>query len=87
MESFCTVYVLRSARDGNLYIGMTNDLKRRLKEHQQGKSTSTRHRRPFELIYAESFTSRVDAAKRERYLKSGPGHRFLRNCLPQGTSG
>ena len=62
MDNLCAVYVLRSARDGNLYIGMTNDLKRRLKEHQQGKSTSNRHRRPFELIYAESFTTRVDAA-------------------------
>ena len=77
------VYVLRSSRDGKLYIGLTDDLDRRVQEHNRGKSRSTRNRRPFTLVYYEEFTTRLAAAKRERFLKSGAGHKFLRSILPQ----
>ena len=76
------VYVLRSSLDGELYIGMTDDLDRRVGEHNRGKSRSTRNRRPLTLVYHEEFSSRVEAAKRERFLKSGAGHAFLRSVLP-----
>ena len=77
------VYVLRSSKDGGLYTGMTDDLERRLGEHNSGKSKSTRHRRPFTLVYSEQFSTRAEAAKCERFLKSGAGHKFLKNILPQ----
>ena len=63
------VYILRSKKDGNLYIGYSKDLRRRLEEHNLGKSASTKPRIPFELIYYEAYKSQEDALKREHMLK------------------
>ncbi|MFA6459605.1 MAG: GIY-YIG nuclease family protein [Candidatus Paceibacterota bacterium] len=63
------VYILKSKKDQLLYIGSTNDLRRRLSEHNDGKVSSTMSRRPFELRYYESYTSNNDARKREMALK------------------
>lgn len=63
------VYVLKSKKDHNLYIGFTNDLKRRLGDHNKGKVKSTKPRIPFELIYYEAYKSETDARKREIKLK------------------
>jgi putative endonuclease len=63
------LYILKSKKDGDLYIGSTGDLKKRLFEHNSGKSLSTRFRRPFELIYYESYKAEADARKREHNLK------------------
>lgn len=65
------VYVLKSKKDNKLYIGYTNDLKRRFSEHQTGKVASTKSRIPFELIYYESYKSSRDAKGREFQLKKG----------------
>ena len=62
-------YFLQSKKDGNLYIGSTNDLKKRFKEHNDGKVFSTRLRVPFELIYYEAYKSEKDAREREHNLK------------------
>jgi len=61
--------VLKSKKDDNLYIGSTNDLRRRLFEHNSGKNISTKGRRPFELRYYESYFNEDDARKREFSLK------------------
>jgi len=71
------VYILQSDADAGLYIGFTGDLRRRLVEHQEGKSLSTSYRRPWRLIYYEAYLEEADAWGRERYLKSGGGRRFL----------
>ncbi len=63
------VYILKSSLDDKLYIGYTNDLKRRFSEHNSGLNTSTKHRRPFELVYYEAYKSKIDAMERERKLK------------------
>ena len=63
------VYVLKSTIDNELYIGSTNDLKRRLREHNTGKSFSTSWRGPFELIYYEAYKNLKDAREREKALK------------------
>jgi putative endonuclease len=63
------VYILRSKRDNRLYIGSTNDLRRRIQEHNSGKSVSTKFRRPLELIYYEAYKSEQDARRRENNLK------------------
>ena len=63
------VYILKSFKDKNLYIGFTNDLKRRIEEHNSGRVLSTNPRKPFRLIYYESYLSKDDAIKRERNLK------------------
>ena len=75
------VYVLRSQKDLKLYIGMTDDIVSRVKRHNEGKVFSTRHRRPLELVYQEALTTRVEARQREKYLKSGPGHAFIRRVV------
>ena len=63
------VYVLKSLEDDELYIGSTNDLKRRVNEHNSGKVTSTAPRRPFKLLYYEAYTAEGDARSREKNLK------------------
>jgi putative endonuclease len=63
------VYVLKSLKDGNLYIGQTSDLDERLQYHNSGRVKSTKRRAPFELIYAEEFSTRGEAMKKERFLK------------------
>ena len=63
------LYMLKSAVDQKLYIGSTNDLRRRLSEHNNGKTKSTKSRKPFELRYYEAFFSEGDARKREDSLK------------------
>ena len=75
------VYVLKSKKDGQWYTGCTNDLRKRLREHNNGLSRATKFRRSFELIYYEAYTHRQDAQRREKYLKSGMGKRDLRNRL------
>jgi len=63
------VYVLKSKKDGKLYTGSTNDLKKRFKLHNEGKIFSTKMRIPFELVYYEAYKSEKDARKREQNLK------------------
>ena len=77
---FC-VYVLRSKKNGAKYVGYTNNLKRRLSEHNQGKNFSTMGRGPFELIYAEAYLNSKDAWAREKFLKSGWGKNYLERVL------
>ena len=62
-------YVLKSKKDGQLYIGSTNDFRKRFKEHNAGKVLSTKSRIPFELIYYEAYKADKDARLRESKLK------------------
>lgn len=75
------VYVLLSKKDKKYYIGHTKDLRNRLKEHNRGRVESTCSRRPFRVIYYEASEYLKDTFKREKYLKSTYGHRYLRNRL------
>jgi putative endonuclease len=78
---FWYVYVLESVRDGQRYVGFTMDLRRRYEEHNAGKSFATAPRRPLVLIYYEACRSRDDAKRREEYLKTTGGRRFLAKRL------
>lgn len=78
---FYYVYILRSQKDESLYIGYTTDLKKRFKEHNDGKSLATKPFRPYTLIYYEAFLNRIDAKHREVYLKSGWGFRSIKKML------
>jgi putative endonuclease len=78
---FYYVYLLQSDLDQGLYIGFTADLRRRLAEHQQGVSISTKSRRPWRLIYYEAYLQKLDAEGREKFLKSGAGRTFLKKQL------
>jgi len=80
------VYVLRSESDSGFYIGYSNNLKARLRQHKSGDSFATAHRGPWKLIYYEAYLNQHDALGRERYLKSGSGRRFLKGQLRQYLS-
>ena len=67
------VYVLRSLKDGQLYTGVTKDLARRMREHRAGKTRSLRYRRPLELLYSETYQTKLLALERERFLKTPAG--------------
>jgi putative endonuclease len=75
------VYVLLSEKDGKYYIGFTKDLKTRFAEHNKGHVKSTVERKPFKLIYYEASLNQEDAIRREKYLKSSWGKRYLKNRL------
>jgi putative endonuclease len=65
----CYVYILKSEKDKNLYIGSTNDLEKRFNEHNLGLVFSTKTRIPFALVYYEAYKSERDARNREKNLK------------------
>lgn len=67
------VYILKSEKNAKLYKGFTNNLKRRMIEHNNGKSIFTRNNGPWKLIYYEAFISKEDAQREEKFLKSGKG--------------
>ena len=73
--------VLIGQKDQKLYTGYTNDLKSRLKEHNNGTVESTKNRIPFELVYYEACLDKNKAIKREKYFKTGFGRRFLKDRI------
>lgn len=76
------VYVLRSKKDGKLYSGYTNNLKRRMVEHNRGEVKVTKNRILFELIYYESYLHRNDATAGEKYFKKTKwGRRHIKKVL------
>ncbi len=63
-------YILMSDVDGGLYIGQTQDVEKRLKRHNTGRNRSTSAKRPWKLLFAKPCSSRSEAMKLEKYLKS-----------------
>jgi putative endonuclease len=80
-------YVLQSEKDYEFYIGFTKDLKLRFEKHEKGLVESTKNRRPLKLIYYEACLNQKDATKREKYLKTYNGKRFLHNRLKSYLTG
>ncbi|MFH1430417.1 MAG: GIY-YIG nuclease family protein [Candidatus Uhrbacteria bacterium] len=76
------VYVLQSVSNKTLYIGETNDVARRLREHNAGKVQSTKPHRPYTLIYQEEHDTKKEALQRERLIKNSG---MLRKALKEGT--
>jgi putative endonuclease len=81
------VYVLKSLKDGNFYVGWTENLKLRLSQHNKGLVNSTRKRRPLELVYYEACLNKYDAIKREKYLKTAWGKRYIKSRLRNYLTG
>lgn len=87
MSQFVYVYVLRSQRDRQFYVGFTTDLKQRIAEHNAGRVESTCRRVPLELVYYEACRNQRDATMREKYLKSSWGKRYLKGRLRNYLTG
>jgi putative endonuclease len=81
------VYVLRSLKDGNLYIGQTSNLEKRLQYHNSGRVNSTKRRLPFQLVYTEEFDSRGDAIRREKILKDIKNKYFKKSLRSISSAG
>ena len=78
---FFYTYVLRSLYDGDHYVGYTNNLRRRLEEHNSGKVKSSSPYRPYKIIYTESFITLREARQREKFYKSTTGRRKLHEII------
>ncbi len=75
------VYILHSLKDKKLYVGYSNNVKRRLEEHNKGLVSITKYRRPFKLIYLEGYLNQQDATAREKFFKTGWGRAYLKRVL------
>lgn len=75
------VYVLLSLKDNRFYTGYTENLRNRLEMHSKGFVSITKNRRPLKLIYYEACLAQKDVLKREKYLKTTWGKRYLKNRL------
>jgi putative endonuclease len=75
------VYIIQSLKDNSFYIGSTNDLERRLSEHNQGLSKYTSAKMPWELVYTESFDDVTIARKREYFLKKQRNRVFYQKLI------
>jgi putative endonuclease len=71
-------YILNSISHQNTYVGITEDIDRRLKEHNSGKTKSTKAFAPYSILHYECFDSRFDARKREKFLKSDAGREWIK---------
>ena len=81
------VYVIKSKCKNFRYVGITNDLKRRLQDHNAGKNISTRAYKPFDVIHSECYENYVKARVREKFFKSGQGRKYLDEICPGGGIG
>ena len=73
------VYVIKSEIRKYIYVGLTNNLERRIDEHNKGYNKTTKPYRPFTLIHSEIFETRSQARIKEKYFKSGIGREFIKN--------
>ena len=76
-----TVYALQSVSRNYVYVGISDNLARRLEQHNRGYNRTTRPYAPFKVLYTEQYETRTDARKREKYLKSGVGKEFLKSRI------
>ena len=86
-NSMFYVYILKSQKDGNLYIGQTSNLDQRLQYHNSERIKSTRKRTPLKLVYVEEYPTRGEAMRREKVLKdikSKDFKKLLRNINSVG---
>ena len=79
--STITVYAIKSLSRNYIYVGLTENLSRRLKQHNSGQNKTTKPYLPFKLIYKETTIDRISARKREKYLKSGIGKEYLKGLV------
>lgn len=79
-KMYC-VYVLKSTKNNQLYVGRTSDLKKRISEHQSGKVRTTNRLNPMKFLFFEGFIAKADAIRRERYFKTSKGKSSLKQII------
>jgi len=82
------VYIIVSQSRGlRFYVGMTHNVDKRIAEHNSGKTKSTKGYIPWELFFFESFDSRLEARKREKYFKAGSGKETIKSKWSRSSAG
>ena len=75
------VYIIKSLNYNTRYVGSTDDINKRINEHNLGKCRYTSGRKPWQLIHKEEYQTRREAMRREKFLKSGQGRKYLNKLL------
>lgn len=75
------VYAISSLTKNYIYVGLTDNVERRVMQHNKGYEKTTKPYLPYKIILIEEFVTRTDARKREKYLKAGIGKDYLRSLL------
>ncbi|TRZ72753.1 MAG: GIY-YIG nuclease family protein [Bacteroidetes bacterium] len=75
------VYILQSLLDSSYYIGFSTAVDRRLEEHNQGKSRYTKGKTPWKVVYTEGYESKMEALKREKFLKAQKNRKFYERLI------
>ena len=75
------VYALKSEKDNRIYVGITNNLEQRIKEHNIGKTKSTKGYKPWKLLHFKEAETRLEARELEKQWKSGSGKEFLKKMI------
>ena len=81
------VYILKSENHWRFYVGMTSNIEKRVKEHNNGYTKSTKGYRPWKLFFYEEFETRIEARKREKYYKSGIGKEKIKLKWSSSSAG
>jgi putative endonuclease len=79
------IYAIESQFDKRIYVGLTEDVEKRVDQHNKGKTKSTKPYRPWTVKYIETALTRLDARKREKYLKSGVGKEYLKSLRSRSS--
>ena len=78
------VYILKNNLTNKHYIGSTNDLIRRIAEHNRGQTKSTKQKGSWEIIYTEEYSTAIEAKRRERLIKSYKGGNAFKALIMRG---
>ncbi|MFA4858111.1 MAG: GIY-YIG nuclease family protein [Candidatus Margulisiibacteriota bacterium] len=78
------VYILESLKNGRYYIGATNNLEKRIQQHNNGQTKGNKYLAPFKLVYKEEFNGPAEARKREYYIKRQKSRKFIENLISMG---
>ena len=81
------IYAIKSKEKNYIYVGLTNNSERRITEHNYKKEKTTRFYAPFETILIEKYNTRIEARRREKYLKSGVGKEYLKTLISCRSGG
>lgn len=79
-----TVYILYSEKHDSFYIGYTSDIETRLSQHNQGLTKSTKSKIPWKVVYTEQFELKLDATRRELFLKAQRNKSFYKKISNMG---
>ncbi len=86
MDAYHT-YILQSEKDGSYYTGYTHDIGERLRKHNSANTGYTSRKKPWKLVYVETFGTKSAAMEREVFLKKQKNRAFYESLINGGSVG